>query len=149
MRRELDNTDITDPSGCGVDKKGDRHAEGDRDCDNIGYDQEGHPYCIVLAYARLDSKMQKWMWMPQMLDYFWTKDVEDGFEFLKESGFVWTYRYDRSESLQDVSFNLLMLGIWPTKHLWTPRTPTARPSMLWNWSAAGEFDACYGRHSQP
>ena len=99
MRHELDGIEISYPRECGVDKCGVRHCEG-VGCVNQVDDAENKKYCSVSEYARINNKMHKWIWMPQMLDYFWRSGVSpEGFEFFEGSGFVWSYKYGKPECL--------------------------------------------------
>lgn len=133
MQRNLDNIRILDPQRCGIDKRGNIQCDGVSGCSNEVANEFGELYCSVLAYAQLEKKMQKWTWMPQMLDNLWKNGVvQDGLEFLEGSGFVRRYKYGRLNVLQiDVS-DFLTPGTWPTIHSTMPKIPMESLSMLWS-----------------
>jgi len=110
---------VSHSMSCGVDVEGRRHAVDERCCENEVEDEFGsHPYCEALHHALETKIMRKWMWMPEMLDYFWRYGVQrDGFDFLGGSGFLYSYKYvqpiaDNSPGLRFLtSFSVQPIGI--------------------------------------
>jgi hypothetical protein len=52
MKQFLDSVELRDPTSCGVDVEGRRHAVDERCCENEVEDEfGGHPYCEALHHA--------------------------------------------------------------------------------------------------
>jgi hypothetical protein len=92
LRKDLEATDdFVEPYSCGVNSKGERHPDNER-CPNWFEDDEACG-CRVKGYMMGKRDMVQWMWMPAILDHYWSTDLgQDGLDYLESRGFVYTYR---------------------------------------------------------
>lgn len=83
-----------EPFECGVDIKGISQCDDENVCANTGYDEMNRIYCRANNLRKLTLQREEFKWLPSMLEFYWQRGIaEEGWKFLRITGFVTSYEY--------------------------------------------------------